>query len=105
MGGGGSSAPPSVPGGAGGAAAPGVPATPGGGARPGGGGGGVPINIQRQRTSKSLLKMDWDYPVYFSDAEKALEESTDETVAQIVRTALPREESFAWIAGDDPRPL
>ncbi|HJM39503.1 MAG TPA: hypothetical protein QGG59_05250 [Planctomycetota bacterium] len=105
MGGGGSPVAPATPGGAGGAA-PGAPVTPGGGgARPSGGGGGVPINIQRQRTSKTLLKMNWDYPVYFSEAEKALEESTDETVAQYVRTSLPREESFDWVAGDDPRPL
>lgn len=49
--------------------------------------------------------MSWDYPVYVSEAELALEKSTASTVAQSVRKALPRAESFAWIAGDDLRPL
>lgn len=49
--------------------------------------------------------MDWTYPVYVSEEEKAIEASTAETVGQLVRRALPREESFAWISGDDRRPL
>lgn len=68
-------------------------------------GGGVPIQIERQRTSKALLKMDWDYPVYVAPEELALEQSDAETVAAYVRRALPRTESFAWIRGVDPRPL
>lgn len=68
-------------------------------------GGGVPIKVIRQRTSKSLLKMDWDYPVYVAREELAIEESDAETVAVYARKALPREESFDWIAGEDPRPL
>jgi len=49
--------------------------------------------------------MNWNYPVYVSEAELAIENSTSETVAQAVRKALPREESFDWIAGDDLRPM
>ncbi len=68
-------------------------------------GGGVPIKVVRQRTSKQRLKMHWDYPVYVAQEELAIEESDEETVAVYARKALPREESFDWITGDDPRPL
>ncbi|MBC8329662.1 MAG: hypothetical protein ISR76_08970 [Planctomycetes bacterium] len=68
-------------------------------------GGGVPIKVVRQRTSKTRLKMHWDYPVYVAQEELAIEESDSETVAVYARKALPREESFDWIAGEDPRPL
>ncbi len=80
---------------------PATPLAPGLGAT----GGGVPIKVIRQRTSKDRLKMDWDYPVYVAPEEIAIEQSDDETVAAYQRRALAREESFDWIAGDDPRPL
>ncbi len=79
---------------------------PTGSGAPGASSGGVPINIERQRTSLSRLKMEWDYPVYVSAAEHALEEGpTGGTVARSIRRSLPREKAFASIAGEDPRPL
>lgn len=44
--------------------------------------------------------MQWEYPVY-----KAVEaEKTDATTVRM-RSALPREEAIAYLAGKDPRPL
>ena len=45
--------------------------------------------------------MEWDYPVYTPPKEEA----DGRTVAKKKRQALPREEAFKVIAGDDPRPL
>jgi len=49
--------------------------------------------------------MHWDYPVYVSPEERAAERSDSGTVGTAVRRALPRSQAFAWIAGNDPRPL
>jgi hypothetical protein len=45
--------------------------------------------------------MKWDYPVYAPEAG----ESANGTYSRAQRKALSREEAFAFIAGDDPRPL
>ena len=54
----------------------------------------------RGPSSKAELAIDWQHPVY--DPEVA---STDGTTARRVAKALPVEEAYAAIAGDDPRPL
>ncbi|KAA3612417.1 MAG: hypothetical protein DWQ01_04525 [Planctomycetota bacterium] len=59
------------------------------------------IAITRQKTSRRLLKIRWDYPVYKPEQP----ESTNDTVAEMVRSALPREEAFRFLSGNDPRPL
>ncbi|TAH34351.1 MAG: hypothetical protein EYC70_15500 [Planctomycetota bacterium] len=62
----------------------------------------IPIAITRQKTSKSRLKIRWDYPVYKPEALAKLDW---ETVSVQPDKALPREEAFRAIAKDDPRPL
>jgi hypothetical protein len=59
----------------------------------------VPTTI-RGPSSKSLLKLTWDYPVY-----KEPEQKSEGTVAAKMRRALSREDALAYIAGKDPRPL
>ena len=60
-----------------------------------------PPKTFRGPTAKSLLKIEWDYPVYTPPKQEASERSQ----SQQVRRALPREEALKVIAGDDPRPL
>jgi hypothetical protein len=74
-------------------------ATPGGAAPRGpatGAHGGVPLDLQRGETSRSLLTIAWSYPVWQRPARTG-------TVAG--PGALPLAEAVAFIAGDDPRPL
>lgn len=47
--------------------------------------------------------MRWQFPVYASEADKAA--PTGGSSARLVRKALPREQAFAELTGDDPRPL
>ena len=97
-----------LPGGVGGSgASPGIPMAGAPGARAGSAGGGRAIKIERQRTSKTRLKLKWDFPVYKTEAEIALENNPNPTgtVGTVVHSALPREKAFYEIAGDDPRPL
>lgn len=71
---------------------------------PAGGGrvAALPIALTRQKTSKSRLKIRWDYPVY----ERPVIERMDwETVSVMPDKALPRAEALRYIAKDDPRPL
>jgi hypothetical protein len=71
---------------------PSGPATPSTGSLP---------KVIRGPSAKTILKLDWQYPVY-----KAPEvEQKGPTVAAKVRRALSREEAVAYIAGKDPRPL
>ena len=55
----------------------------------------------RQETSKDLLELTWDYPVF---AEEPVEGSNGKRYV-FAEKALPRDRAFAEIAGDDPRPL
>jgi hypothetical protein len=44
--------------------------------------------------------MNWDYPVYSEQAQRG-----EGTNARKLRSALSAEEAYAFVAGDDPRPL
>ena len=57
--------------------------------------------IPRGASSQSLLKMNWDYPVY----KVADEVRSSGTAPVALRSALTRAEALRFIAGDDPRPL
>ena len=63
-----------------------------------GGAGGAPA--ARGPSAANYLKLDWDYPVY-----QEPEAQGEGTQARKVRKALSREDAYAYIAGDDPRPL
>ena len=56
----------------------------------------------RGLSARKYLRIDWQYPVY-SEPEPELREG--QTVARQARRALSREQAFAYIAGEDPRPL
>ncbi|MEC7583235.1 MAG: hypothetical protein VYE77_02875 [Planctomycetota bacterium] len=62
---------------------------------------GMPLVFTHGRTSKSLLEIDWDYPVYVP--AKASTEGL--TAARPARRALSFEDAMSAIAGDDPRPV
>ena len=73
---------------------------PGGGSPLGGGATGLPEKA-RGPSTKGILKITWDYPVY-----KATEpESGTGTSVARPREALSRAEALRVIAGSDPRPL
>ena len=55
----------------------------------------------RGPSAKSYLSIKWDYPVYVPPDEKPVEG----THTKRKRQALSREDVFAQIANDDPRPL
>ena len=55
----------------------------------------------RGPSAARLLELEWDYPVY-SEPEQ---QSTAGTTAKRLRRALTAEEAYAYIAGNDPRPL
>lgn len=81
---------------------------PGGAVTPGGSGGGAALVVNHGKTAKKLLRMQWDYPVFQKTIVPGKE--TDiaddgDTVAVASLKALPREEAFLFVAGDDPRPL
>lgn len=59
----------------------------------------MPTAEPRGPTSKSLLQMRWDYPVY-RDAE-----SKSDTTAVKTRKALSFDDALRYVSGDDPRPL
>lgn len=61
----------------------------------------MPPPIVRGPSSKRILKLDWNYPIYEPKAAPV----TEGTVARSVKRALTREEAFRVLAGDDPRPL
>lgn len=96
--------PPSVPGGATGApaGAPGLAPTPG---ATGGASGGAKLVINHGKTAKALLRMQWTYPVYGVEKKEGEASSEHRTGALGVSKALPVEQAFLSIAGDDPRPL
>lgn len=54
----------------------------------------------RGPSAAAYVKLDWDYPVYEEVAA-----DTEGSQAKKVRRALTREDAFAYIAGNDPRPL
>jgi hypothetical protein len=56
----------------------------------------------RGPSARDLLRLAWEYPVYVPPSDHA---SEGRTRTQAVRRTLSAEEAFAYIAGDDPRPL
>ncbi len=103
--GGASPATPAAPAGPATPAAPTTPTGPAGttGAGPTTGGGTLPT--EHGKTAKTLLRMQWNYPVFRLPGEDAVPEERSGTVARAVRSALPRERAFLELAGDDRRPL
>jgi hypothetical protein len=89
-------------------AAPATPAAPAGpaGVTPGAGGGGGAIFIpQHGKTTRELLFIDWDYPVYQVKKTAGAEGNDGQTVAVSVDKALPREKALWYLAEEDQRPL
>jgi hypothetical protein len=69
-------------------------------------GGGIALNFERQATSKKRLQIQWTYPVYRVEPGSAgKSQAPGGTVATMREAALPRDEAFRWVAGDDRRPL
>lgn len=60
--------------------------------------------VVRGETAREILKLDWTFPVYKNPKQTAELAASGTFVAER-RRALPRDEAFAFIAGDDPRPL
>jgi hypothetical protein len=58
--------------------------------------------VVRGPSTRTLLTLDWSYPVYAPPAVALAEGATS---ARAVRKALTYEQAFAEIAGEDPRPL
>lgn len=58
----------------------------------------------RQKTSKDRLEIKWDYPEIMKVVTTP-EVGASETTTRARMQALAREEAFANVAGDDPRPL
>ena len=70
----------------------------------GGGMRGASITFARQNTSKRVLEVKWDFPVY-TPPEQPKGQQSEHTVAAQVAEALPEEQAFAWISRTDKRPL
>jgi hypothetical protein len=58
--------------------------------------------VVRGPSARDILTLSWEYPVF---TEVAAEGEAGRTQAKSARRALSPEEAFAYIAGDDPRPL
>jgi hypothetical protein len=61
----------------------------------------MPVETERGESAKSVLKLNWEYPVYKAPEEKV----TTGSVARAARRALTLEQSVGYVAGKDPRPL
>jgi len=83
-----------------------VPPTPGGGAgpmTPAGGGAAMPLPPHGQ-TAKDVMKLKWDFPTHnIYKREEA--KGANATIATKIEAALPEQEAYYTIAGDDRRPL
>ncbi len=58
----------------------------------------------RGDTARELLELEWTYPVYKDEAREELLAQGGTVAAEVLR-ALPRDEAYRRVAGDDPRPL
>jgi hypothetical protein len=56
----------------------------------------------RGPSARDVLRLSWEYPV-FSPPEAAAPDGR--TTSKALRSALSAEDAFAYLAGDDPRPL
>jgi ribosomal protein L29 len=61
--------------------------------------------VNHGKTAKNALRMQWDYPVYQIKQVEGQTQGSNRTGGASVLSALPREQAFLYIAGDDPRPL
>lgn len=68
----------------------------------GGRGGGIALDLRRGKTSKERLEIAWSHPVW-KPAESA--PANGSTVAVQREHALSVAEAYAWVTGDDRRPL
>lgn len=57
--------------------------------------------VPRGESAREVLEIAWTYPVYSVEQQAA----AGETVAARRKAALPLEEAFAYLSGDDHRPL
>jgi len=82
----------STPGGATGGGGPGGAVTPGGGST---------LPVHHGKTARQILKLNWNYPVF----KVKLDRTTEGTVATAAESALPENEAFQYLSGDDRRPM
>ena len=59
------------------------------------------LTIARGPTSRLELTMDWDYPVF----EREVRDESGGTLSVRQKEALPAAEAYAYVAGEDQRPL
>jgi hypothetical protein len=67
--------------------------------------GGATLPTHHGKTARSLLKIDWRYPVYQVKHPGGPAKSPGGTVAKAVQSALPEREAFLYLSGEDRRPL
>ncbi len=91
---------PSAPGAPNRPATPALPATPAGTAGAPAMTGGEQLPTAHGPSARTLLTVAWTYPVLLADAVDGRR-----TYARQAPRALPRDEAFRRLAGDDPRPL
>jgi hypothetical protein len=60
--------------------------------------------VVRGDTAREVLKLDWAFPVYKNPKQTVELAQSGTFVAERLR-ALPRDEAFRFVAGDDTRPL
>ena len=65
----------------------------------------MPIDFRRGKTAKNLLEIEWAYPVWKPKDDSGQPKPGQTTVAVEVERALPVEQAYEWVAGDDKRPL
>jgi len=63
----------------------------------------TPLKIPRGPSAGDILEIKWTFPVYGSIATEEVD--FGRTVAKKKRVALPADDAFKFLAGDDPRPL
>lgn len=64
----------------------------------------MPIDFRRLETSKDRLEIDWNYPVYAPDRDRAPVEEGRTTTGR-ARAALPRERALLEIRSETRKPL
>lgn len=67
--------------------------------------GGATLPTNHGKTARSLLKIDWRYPVYQVKQTGGTPAKQGGTVAKAVEAALPEREAFLYLSGEDRRPL
>lgn len=65
--------------------------------------GGAPIDYRRGRTAKKVLNIDWAHPVWQPPADPAAAQPG--RTSAVVDGPLPAAKAYAFVAGEDRRPL